>query len=131
MKRLPLQLAALSGLLTAPATAVGLGPLRHEGVTASDRKGFYLTLTNPYKASERFRLVAIGWEDEDAQPRVLLPVATPRLGGGSQRRLLVIATDLKPGETLPFRVCAERDDPDNKDMIHARVCAKLVARRLG
>lgn len=124
-------LAVATGLLAVPATAVGLGPLRHEGVTASERKGFYLTLTNPYPDSQRFHLHAIGWDDEVTQARILLPVSTPRLGGGTQRRLLVVATGLQPGETLSFRVCAERDDPQSKELIHARVCAKLVARRLG
>jgi hypothetical protein len=124
-------LAIATGLLATPVAVVGLGPLRHEGVTASERKGFYLTLTNPYQDSQRFRLEAIGWDDEADQPRILLPVSTPRLGGGRQRRMLVVATGLKPGETLSFRVCAERDDPQAKELIHARVCAKLVARRLG
>lgn len=126
---LPL-LALVLAVQAGAAAAVGLGPLRHEGVTASERKGFYLTLSNPYPDAQRFRLAAIGWDDEIAQPRVLLPVATPRLGGGSQRRLLVVATGLRPGETMSFRVCAERDDPQAKELIHARVCAKLVARRL-
>lgn len=129
MRRAFLLLAA-TALVGAPAAAVGLGPLRNQGVTASDRKGFYLTLINPYKDSQRFRLAAIGWDDEAEQPRILLPVAQPRLGGGTQRRLLVIASGLKPGETYSFRVCAERDDPQAKDLIHARVCAKLIAHRL-
>ena len=123
--------ACATGLLAAQATGVGLGPLRHEGVTATERKGFYLTLTNPYSSSQRFHLQAIGWDNEGGQPRILLPISTPRLGGGGQRRLLVVATGLKPGETLSFRVCAERDDPQSKELIHARVCAKLVAHRLG
>lgn len=42
------RLAPLLGLLaTGPAIAVGLGPLSKEGITDSDRKGFYLTVINP------------------------------------------------------------------------------------
>lgn len=131
MTRTALLVVLAAGLVAGRATAVGLGPLLHQGVTASERKGFYLTLTNPYPSAQRFHLEAVGWEDEAAQPRVILPVSTPRLGGGSQRRLLVVATGLTPGETLSFRVCAERHDPQSKELIHARVCAKLVAHRLG
>ena len=131
MKAALLHLAIATGLLAGPAAAVGLGPLSNRGVTASERKGFYLTLINPYKDSQQFRLLAIGRDDEVAQPRVKLPIDRPRLGGGTQRRLLVVASGLKPGETYSFRVCAERGDPQAKDLIHARVCAKLVAHRVG
>lgn len=126
-------LAALIGatLAAAPAAAVGLGPLRVDGATASDRKGFYLTLINPYPSAERFRLVAVGSDDELPQPRVTIMLDRPLLAGGGQRRILVIATGLAPGETYHFRVCAEREDSSPKELIHARVCSKLSARRLG
>ena len=59
------------------------------------------------------------------------PVDQLLLPGQGQRRRLVVATGLQPGETLQFRVCAERVERPGKDLIHARVCAKLSARRLG
>jgi hypothetical protein len=127
----PHLLGALVVLASGAAPAVGLGPLWHKGVTASDRKGFYLTLINPYPTSERFRLRAIGWDDDLPQTRARLPQQVAVLPGGAQRRVLVIAGGLAPGETLNFRVCAERAQPDQKDLIHARVCAKLTAHRLG
>lgn len=123
--------ALLLVLAAAPAAAVGLGPLRNEGVTASERKGFYLTLINPYPRQERFRLYSVEWDSEAPVPRVRIPLANTALAAKSQRRVLVIDTGLVPGETHRFRVCAERVDPAGEAMIHARVCSKLTARRLG
>ena len=75
MKRAPL--LALAALASAPAFAVGLGPLAKSGVTDTDRKGFYLTLINPYPTATAFHAYAIGPEDETEQARVrILPAAT-------------------------------------------------------
>ena len=120
---------ALVAVVT-PATAVGLGPLAASGVTRSERKGFYLVLINPFPRAERFRLYSSEADNERPVARVLIPVATPMLAAYSQRRILVIDTGLKPGEEHKFRVCAERADRSQEGMIHARVCSKLVARRL-
>jgi hypothetical protein len=129
MTRLAALLLAAMLPLT-PASAVGLGPLSKSGITDGPRKGFYLTLMNPYAAATAFRTYAIGMEDETPQPRVrILPGETIRLGGNSQRQLLVVADGLAPGETYEFRVCAERAQP-TQEMIRARVCSKLSARRL-
>lgn len=122
-------LAATMGL--APAGAVGLGPLAREGATTTARKGFYLTLINPYRTAERFRFYSVGWDDEAPVDRVHIPIRTVLLGAKSQRKLLVVDTGLAPGETHRFRVCAERVEPAGKAMIHARVCSKLTARRVG
>lgn len=125
-----LALVTAVAVAAAPAAAVGLGPLTHDGVTASDRKGFFLTLINPYPTQERFRLYSVGLDDEVPVSRVKIPIALASLGPKSQRRILVIDTALAPGETHRFRVCAERIEPEGKALIHARVCSKLSARRL-
>lgn len=130
--RLHLSLAALlaaAGL--SPVAAVGLGPLTLKGDTLSERKGFYLTLINPYPTRERFRLYSIEFDGENAVPRVLIPMSSTLLGAKSQSRVLVVDTGLVPGETHKFRVCAERVGPSGEALIHARVCAKLTARRRG
>lgn len=127
MRRAVLVLAGL--VLAAPALAVGLGPLSKSGVTDTDRKGFYLTLINPYRAARAFRAYAVGVADETPQPRVRILPGEVTLGGGTTRRLLVIATGLAPGETYAFRVCAELSQ-SSEGMIHARVCSHLSARRL-
>jgi hypothetical protein len=123
--------AVLAGTLSlAPAGAVGLGPLLNEGATNSERKGFYLTLINPYPQQERFRLYSIEWDGERPVARVRIPLSRPVLGAKSQRRILVFDTALIPGETHRFRVCAERIAPAEGEMVHARVCSKLTARRV-
>jgi len=121
----------LAALAAAPAAAVGLGPLTADGATLSDRKGFYLTLINPYASQERYRLYSVETDSEVPVSRVLIPVDRPVLGPKAQRKILIVDTGLAPGETHSFRVCAERVEPAGKALIHARVCSKLTARRRG
>ena len=126
------RLVALLALaaVVAPAAAVGLGPLSASGTTRTERKGFYLTVINPFARAERFRLYSAGVGDERPVARVLIPDSMPMVPARSQRRVLVIATGLAPGEEHSFRVCAERADRSQEGMIHARVCSKLTARRI-
>jgi hypothetical protein len=130
IRRAPL-LGLIALLVAAPAGAVGLGPLIMSGFTAGERKGFFLTLINPAPVATRFRLYPVGWDNELPFTRARLSVGESVLGPGAQRKLLVVADGLVPGESLRFRVCAERANPDEKELVHGRVCAKLVARRLG
>jgi P pilus assembly chaperone PapD len=124
-------ISALGVALAVPAAGVGLGPLAREGVTDGPAKGFYLTVSNPYAEPRNFRAYPMAWEG-DAADAERLPVnirpAQFRLAAAGQRRILVVAQDLAPGETRRFRVCAELAQQEG--MIHARVCSKLAARRL-
>ena len=122
--------ALIAAATFSSAGAVGLGPLTNVGVTDSGRKGFYLTLINPYPTQERFRLYSVGWDTERPEARVRIPISEPLLGPKSQRRILVIATSLVPGEQHRFRICAERVEAPGEELIHARVCSKLTARRI-
>ena len=121
---------AAAMLAASPAQSVGLGPLTASGLTDSDRKGFYLTLINPYPAQVRFRLYGIEWDSDAPVARVRIPLDRPVLGPNSRRRVLVIDTELARGEEHRFRVCAERTDTAEEGLVHARVCSKLIARRL-
>lgn len=121
-------------MLAAPLGAVGLGPLKEDGVIDGPRKGFNLTLYNPYEQPVEYRAYAVGAEDGDetAQARVTVLPARAILGSRQSRHLLVIASDLAPGETYRFRLCAERAAPPPSGvMVNARVCSKLSARRIG
>ena len=122
---------AAAALVASGAGAVGLGPLTNSGLTKSERKGFYLTLINPYPTREEFRIYAVAADSEAPAARVKLPIDRPALGPKAQRRLLVIATGLKPGEEYRFRVCAEKVLLSAEEgIINARVCSKLAARRV-
>ena len=124
------RLALLLGLaVAAPAVAVGLGPLTKEGVTDSDRKGFYLTVTNPYPRSETFTLTPLDAIAEAPAPRVTAIPSRMTIGGGRTSKVLIIASGLVPRERYTFRVCAERP-PLPTETLHARVCSKLTARRV-
>ncbi len=124
------RLVPLLGLLiAAPAVAVGLGPLVKEGITDSDRKGFYLTVINPYPQSETFTLTPLDAIAEAPAPRVTTFPSRLVIGGGRTSKILVIASGLAPRERYTFRICAERP-PLPTETIHARVCSKLTARRV-
>ena len=124
------RLAPLLGLIVAaPAVAVGLGPLAKEGITDSDRKGFYLTVINPYPQSETFTLTPLDATAETPAPRVTAIPSRMTIGGGRNRNVLVVASGLVPQERYTFRVCAERP-PLPTETIHARVCSTLTARRV-
>jgi|KBSSwiStaDraftv2_1062776.scaffolds.fasta_scaffold632740_2 P pilus assembly chaperone PapD len=124
------RLAALALFTSAvPCAAVGLGPLEKSGVTDGPAKAFYLSLANPYSTAERFVAEAVGPDDDAPQPRVLVFPSDTILGAGARRQLLVIVKGLAPGERYGFRLCAMRA-PRPQETLHARVCSKLVARRL-
>lgn len=124
------RVAPLLGLLVAaPGLAVGLGPLTKEGITDSDRKGFYLTVINPYPKSETFTLTPLDATAETPAPRVSIFPARLAIGGGRTSKVLVVASGLTPRERYTFRVCAERP-PLPTETLHARVCSKLTAGRV-
>lgn len=127
VRRPPLRALALVALAgTAPALAVGLSPLRKEGMTAGPAKAFYLTVINPYDEPRAFRAYVDGPQEAGAAVRIVPETLVVK--GGGQRRVTVILRDLASGETRETRVCAELAKQEG--MIHARVCSQLVARRL-
>jgi hypothetical protein len=130
VKRRAASFLAAALLATSPAGSVGLGPLTASGLTDNERKGFYLVLINPYPELVRYRLYGIEWDSDAPVARVLIPLNHPALGPNSRRRVLVIDTELARGEEHRFRVCAERADPAEEGFVHARVCSKLIARRI-
>lgn len=110
------------------ALAVGLGPLEKSGVTASERKGLYLKLLNPYEEAHRFRV----YVEEDSgidEERVKISPSIVPLGPKAERRILVIVEQLVPGEDVQFRLCAEKIE-ERRVTVHARICSKLGARRV-
>lgn len=119
--------------LSASAGAVGLGPMVRDGVTDGERKGFYLTLINSERRFETYQAVAIGFDDEGpiSEDRVTILPSRAIVPADSTRQLLVVVKDLQPSETFRFRVCSQVANPPQGEMIHARVCSKLTARRIG
>lgn len=122
--------AALAAATAGPVFAVGLSPLAREGASDGPEKGFFLTVINPYAEPRNFRAYAVGWDDEttDTVTAVDIKPAQFRIAAGKQRRILVVAHDLTPGEMRQFRVCAELAQQEGP--INARVCSKLAARRV-
>ena len=125
------RLAVLLGVaaLASPAAAVGLGPLVKQGVSDGPAKGFYLTLINPYAERAQFAVYAIGADDDVIQHRVEVPIGPLALRARTNRKFMIVAGALTPGETYTFRVCAERVTQEEAP-IHARVCSRITARRL-
>lgn len=108
---------------------VGLGPLDKSGLTPSSAKAFYVTITNPAIRAASFQLASLNIDDDFRPSRVIVFPERLILAPQKSRRILVIARDLAPGESYSFRVCAEPAG-DQQEIIHARVCSKLHARRL-
>lgn len=133
MRRAAKVAAILLSLVAVPVGAVGLGPLREDGIIDGPRKGFNLTLYNPYQETTTYRAYAVGAEDSDETPQLRVTILPEQstLGALQMRRILVIANDLQPGETYRFRLCAERATQATGVTINARVCSKLSARRIG
>lgn len=126
-----LKVALAVGLIILPvsADAIGLGPLRHKGITDGPRKGFWLNVWNSAQVAETYRFHPY-LESEDAHnERVTVFPDTIRMAPGRQRRVLVVASGMKPGERFTFRVCAGRD-PKETEVIYARVCSTLTAIRI-
>ncbi|MDP4573540.1 hypothetical protein Q9K02_00120 [Qipengyuania sp. G39] len=105
-----------------------MGPLEKSGITDGPKKGFYLTVLNPYDKPETFRTFPAVLGGEDAPQAVTVRPERFVLAAGRQRRVLVVVDELTPGETREFRVCTEKDKEEG--VIHARVCSKLSARRI-
>jgi hypothetical protein len=120
---------AAAMLIAGPAAAQGFGPLKKSGITDADKKGFYFTLLNPYPGREEFLVYAVGAETEHPADRVVSPKAPIALAPRAERKVLIVAKDLQPGETYHFRVCAERVVPLQEN-VHARVCSRVIARRI-
>lgn len=124
-----LRLALVLSLVPAAAGAVGLGPLSKSGITDGAAKAFYLTLSNPYPTMERFHANSLMTDSELDPGRVIIFPSRVALGPGGHRQLLIIVRGLAPGEHFRFRVCAGRD-PKPEEIVYARVCSTLTARRL-
>lgn len=128
MQRLAIA-AGLLAIVSAPAVAVGLGPLARDSVTDGPAKAFWLTVYNPYKVRREFIAYPAGIADGDAAPDAVdIRPARIALSAGAQRRILVIVRDIDPGETRRLRICAE--PAQQEGLLHARVCSRLSARRV-
>lgn len=119
--------AGLCALAAWPALAVGLGPLTRSGLADGPDKGFWLTLINSDPQVRTFKLSALDAEWQPVGAVEFMPAA-PVLGPGRQRRVLVLIRGLQPGETRTVRACAENLLQEGP--VHARVCSKLVVRRV-
>ena len=120
----------ISAAIAVPAVAVGLGPLKLQGIIDGPREGFALALYNPYPQAVEYVLYPVSVEDETPQDRVTVLPREVELGASRSRRILVIADDLQIGETYQFRVCAQRRTPPEGITLNARVCSKISAHRV-
>lgn len=126
MRALPLLALLISA---APAFAVGLSPMKNEGLTDGDAKGFWLTVSNPERQSRTILVTAFSMTEETGVSRVVIIPEHLLVGPERTQRVLVIARSLQPDERFAFRVCAETP-PHPEETLHARVCSKLTAHRV-
>ncbi|MGB3723039.1 MAG: hypothetical protein WA979_09500 [Pacificimonas sp.] len=99
-------------------------------MTATEKKGFYLTVINPYDLPQRFAIRALDWQNEKEIANVQIHPNNAVVRANGKRRVLVIFTDLPRGEETRARICAQLDRNPEGVAIEARVCSKLTARRM-
>ena len=114
--------------VAAPLSAVGLSPLVKSGLTDGPAKAFRLTVINPYRDAREFRLYVESAAEVGSDENIQIRPGKLRIAGQKQRRVLVILTDLKPGENRSVRVCASL--AEQQGIINARVCSDFSARRV-
>ncbi len=85
------------GLATGDAEAQSLSPMRHQGVTPSEIKGFRLEVGNPYSTRMRFALIAMD------------PSFTREVGDASVTPAeLILAPGVRRTIILAFRIPASQ-----------------------
>ncbi|MEM7498602.1 MAG: hypothetical protein AAF371_11495 [Pseudomonadota bacterium] len=121
-------LASLAVMALAEAAAAqGLSPMRKDGNTPSDRKGFYLHVHNPYDRVMTFDLRPM---ELDLETEALSAEARPsRIRIGPKRRRRVVFVFDIPEMAVERKVALCVMPADVRGSILARVCGTYTGRR--
>ena len=128
MQRLMLVSLLAVLLATGSTAAQSLSPMRAEGNTPSDAKGFRLTVGNPY--ATRMIFLIIPMTPDFSQPVADAVVNAPelRLAPGASRPVIVTFKIDPPLKERTIGVCVQPKDLDGP--ILPRVCGTYTGRRL-
>ena len=127
-RALRLAAAALAFFTVAgAASGQGLSPLKKAGSTPTDRKAFYVNVSNPYKRPMRFLLEVKEPDFETPAERAWVfprefPIAPTK---GRRVTLIMEIKNDQPERTVSLCVTA----PDLKSVVLPRVCGIYVGRR--
>lgn len=116
-------------LATGDAAAQSLSPMRADGGTPSDVKGFRLTVGNPYASRMTFTVTPMnpGFTEPAADAAVNAPEL--RLAPGASRPVIVTFKIDPQLKERTIGVCVQPKDLEGP--ILPRVCGTYVGRRLG
>jgi hypothetical protein len=102
------------------AEAQSLSPMRKQGMTPSDTKGFKLIVGNPYKRAMTFEIIPMDTRFEIVADRAVVRPSEVRLGAGMQRTV-TLAFKIPAGQKeRTIGVCVQ--PKDLKGSILPRVC---------
>jgi hypothetical protein len=117
---------ALALLLAGPVAAQSLSPMRAEGDTPSNIKGFRLAIGNPYKQRMTFVVLPMDPKFESPAPDAAVNQPEIRLAPGASRPVIVsFRIDPKLKERT-IGVCVQPKDLDGP--VLPRVCGTYTGR---
>lgn len=130
---LRLSLAALVGLAAlvaaSAAAAQSLSPMRADGSTPSEIKGFRLTVGNPYRQRMVFEIIPMDAKFERVAANAAVSAPEIRLAPGASRPVIVqFKIDPKSKERT-IGVCVQPKDLDGP--VLPRVCGTYTGRLIG
>jgi hypothetical protein len=102
------------------AEAQSLSPMRKQGATPSDTKGFKLVVGNPYKKAMTFEIIPMDTEFEILADRAVVRPNEIRLGAGMQRTVTLAFKIPEGQKERTIGVCVQPKDLEGS--ILPRVC---------
>lgn len=121
--------AVLAGVFVTSATAQSVSPLRKEGTTLTDRKGFYINVGNPYDRTMVFDLAPMEADYATPATRVAVRPRVLRLAPGRSKRVTFMFEIQKDQKERKVALCVS---PTNLEgAVLPRVCGTYTGVRLG
>lgn len=107
-------------LATGGAEAQSLSPMRHQGTTPSDIKGFRLDVGNPYQTRMRFELIAMDPSFSHAAGGVSVTPSELVLAPGVSRSVILAFKIEPPQRERTIGLCVQPKDIEGP--VQPRVC---------
>ena len=110
------------------AEAQSLSPMRKQGSTPSDTKGFKLIVGNPYPRAMTFEIIPMDTKFEILADRALVRPSEIRLGAGMQRTVTLAFKIPQGQKERTIGVCVQPKDLEGS--ILPRVCGTYTGTML-
>ena len=111
------------------AQAQSLSPMRNQGTTPSDTKGFKLTVGNPYKTRMTFMIVPMDPKFEVVAQNAEVNFPELTMAPGFSRQVIVTFRIPAPQKERTIGVCVQPKDLEST--VLPRVCGTYTGKLLG